>query len=343
MHGRGNRHRRPTRRRRPIRRRRTVGSWAAMTAPLLQLRNSSHWEATATHLHVLSHRGLRHISLPAADTWMQRLAPHLNGERSSEDIVAPLSDPERAAVLTLIRALVDNGLVREFLPGDADEPLHPETNLLDYAVPAPATTFERWSTRMMTVIGRGHVADAVQHALTRSGVRQVDTTDRLSTPTAHVVHVLDIDDVDTLVGVESACAAEGVALTQVVRDGSDWWVTDPGVRWHQVLPRVHAEAASTVGRAGTDSWPIVLAGQVVHGMLDQFARAQRSSDGSREQSTPLRLFDSNTLTTTRHAYIPAPSVTGAAAVPGLLDRFGDLHQRDAIDDDSLAAAAQDRK
>src|SRR5690625_807786 len=218
MHGRRHRHRRPTPR--PG----AVGSSAAMTAPLLQLRSSSRWDATATHLHILSHRGLRHLPLPAADTWMQRLAPHLNGERSSEDIVAPLTDPERVAVLTLIRALVDSGLVREFHPGDADEPLHPETNLLDYTVPDPATTFERWSTRVMTVIGRGHVADAVQHALTRSGVRQVDTADRLSTRTAHVVHVLDIDDVATLVDVEAACAAEDVALTQVVRDGSAWWV-----------------------------------------------------------------------------------------------------------------------
>lgn len=304
-----------------------------MSDPRLLLRDDAHWIATDDELHILSHRGFRSLPLSGAQAWLDRLLPHLDGQHSTHDLVASLTGEQREFVIRLLGVLVDSGLLREL---DAREPTvaaRPEITLLGQHSPSPSAAYARWVERRTLVVGNGPAADAIALACRRAGNPRTARTEGLGDDEVdHVVHVLDIDRLEDLLATERACHARGIALTQVVMDGSAAWIVDPFTSWQEVRPRLIRSDDVQPTTDPARAWPTVLAAQVAQATMTSCVPAPRAA------SATLRRFDALTLGTTVHRVLPAPAVSHVSGVP-LEHRVATLLDAPAIGDDELSVAA----
>lgn len=276
-------------------------------APLLQLRDDAYWVATATEIHALTHRGFSTIPVPAADRWLDRLAPHLNGEHSMADFLGSLGGEHRAFVQRLLLTLVAKGVVSE--RNGAEEPGTAASNQIGYFRPDPATAYADWCGSETTVIGEPTMSAHLEHALDRSGIRSIRSVGldagaeqwRLpQRPGGHqVVCVARLDQSDEVADCEQWCAEHELPLTQVMLGPTAAWIAPPSIRFTAAQQRL---APSEIGPADqrTDVEWTVLANYAVQAML----RAHINSAAHGIDN--LARFELRSLRVSTHPYLPPP-------------------------------------
>ena len=84
-----------------------------MTAVALKLRDDAYYAETSTGTYVLLPHGEVTLEGSSVHRWIERLAPHLDGSRSLEELTAGLPEARRAFVTGLVHTLVERGIVRE--------------------------------------------------------------------------------------------------------------------------------------------------------------------------------------------------------------------------------------
>jgi len=136
--------------------------------------------------------GAKWFALPGASTaaWLDRLVPHLDGQRTLDELLAQVPEPKRAMVQQLVDLLVQHNCLRDT---SADQPhgLTPqeqqlyaaEIAFLDAFGSSAAHRFERFRTSRVLLVGAGLTLTALVHACLRIGLRRVAvlTTDECST------------------------------------------------------------------------------------------------------------------------------------------------------------------
>ena len=213
-------------------------------------------------LHLVSDGAAQVLHGPDAHEWMQRLAPHLDGERSLASLSAGLSPAHRAVVEKLVGDLHQHGFVVDAsadlphaLPEAALVEYREEIGFIRYSHDSPERRFERLRDAHVLVIGDGlvavRIAEAGLHsgwgrltlcsdgpitaasgleALRRDPQQTVMSCQKSAWP--GLVGIADlVVEVTTAAGrhelleVSRRCAASGLALLQAAVRADDAWVT----------------------------------------------------------------------------------------------------------------------
>jgi hypothetical protein len=258
----------------------------------------------------------------------QRLAPHLDGRRTVDELTASLSDRHRALVVELIDVLLAKDLVR-----DAAEERDAPTG--DDAGRAFATYFtgdggeahQRFVRGRALVVGPGPVVAACVQALSRAGVRKV--TALMDCP-VQVADALrdggtqgDASDDDVLEGVDFAlhlfdcegiaqarrlaahCAERGVPLVQALLSAAEVVIgPNPALDWEAVWRRFAPGDRQAFRTART----LPTSGVCLPILANHLAfRLYRDVTGtSVAADSRLQVFDTGTLERPSHRVLPLP-------------------------------------
>jgi hypothetical protein len=109
---------------------------------------------------------------------MDRLAPHLDGTMSLDDLLAGLPEGKKEMVGVLVRALRGAGMVKDSgedrphdLTGDELAAYDAEISYVDYYLDSAARRFQTYRETPVACVGSGLTLTALVHACLRSGVR----------------------------------------------------------------------------------------------------------------------------------------------------------------------------
>lgn len=156
----------------------------------LALRQDAYWVVSADGFHAFTNRGPVALGGAPIGTWVERLAPLLNGERTLAELTADLAPERRVLVERIVTLLAERGVLRE--TGD-DESSSSGAGALDryraelafvgWFRSSPARAFARHRGGSALVVGAGRLLAPVVGAGLRSGLRQVRTVVTSECPT----------------------------------------------------------------------------------------------------------------------------------------------------------------
>ncbi|CAL9426914.1 hypothetical protein SUDANB95_01958 [Actinosynnema sp. ALI-1.44] len=121
------------------------------------------------------------VTLPGAGTypWIERLAPHLDGSRTVEQLTSGLAPDKRDAVAELVRFLLDQGFavdVGEDLPHGLDpaelRAYEAEIAFIGYFRDSAAHRFERYRRSRVLAVGSGRTLAALVHGALHTGLAE---------------------------------------------------------------------------------------------------------------------------------------------------------------------------
>nr|AID54691.1 thiazole synthase [Streptomyces sp. NRRL WC-3908] len=187
--------------------------------------------------------------------WVDRLAPHLNGTVTLDNLLRGLPDDKRAVVAALLERLEDGGCLTD---AEADEPhgltdrelatYAPEIAFVEYYRGSAARRFETYRNSSVVVLGAGPAFTALIASALHSGVRRLRAVctpefptdeDRLTEltggserrdPDQELIRTVLSGDSDA----ELAAALEGADAVLHVSSAP---VTDRAVRLHRLCER----------------------------------------------------------------------------------------------------------
>jgi hypothetical protein len=257
----------------------------------------------------------------------ERLAPHLHGQQTIEQLTAALSSRHRDMVVELIRVLVDAGLVTD---ADGASPasapagdVGPDRGCAEYLA-GESATYERYAERRALLIGTGRLVTECADALRRSGVVDVVALEEGGVLTGNelesagsVVQVFPADEVESACRVADRCAARGVPLVQALASGSGALIGPvTGVRWTSVWRRLDAvererflSSAAELPAASSR----ILADQLV------FRSFRHLIGAPLPDADRVTVFDAATLAVTHRRVLPHPD--GSPATPASRAQF----------------------
>ncbi|MEU6285078.1 hypothetical protein [Streptomyces sp. NPDC047028] len=156
-----------------------------------RLRNEVYFAPTTGGAHLVDGERVVTVQSQWAYPLLERLAPHLTGDRSVADLTNALDDEKRGMVERLVSVLRDENFIRD---AGLDRPhrLSPEELQLYGAEVAfvesfrdsAASRFQAWRDIETVIVGAGSTVAALAGAVLRSGVRST---------TVHVIGGLDQD------------------------------------------------------------------------------------------------------------------------------------------------------
>jgi hypothetical protein len=264
--------------------------------------------------------------------WVHRLAPHLNGELTLEELTQNLPGPHREMVENLTRALMQNRFVVDAVQ-DRPHSLSAaelteyadEIAFIRYRYDSAEWRFQRVRDARILLIGTGEVMRAVEQAGRDSGWQHVSTAAagpdesiRRIGPCDLVVQVEPGDATGLLARTSRICADSGLALTQVCVRNDDAWLS--GVRTGSSSAesgwRALADERDSSGHVWlTGAVPALIAAQVTLGCFRHLAQMrperQGTPYGTDTGSTMIRI-DLATLETSAHRTHRPPSNPAAA-------------------------------
>ncbi|TLS42106.1 hypothetical protein FE633_32530 [Streptomyces montanus] len=255
----------------------------------------------------------------------QRLAPHLNGRRTVEELTATLSDQHRSLVVELIDVLLAKGLVRDaaaeqpsalYVTGDA--------------------VYERFAGGRALVAAPGPMVAACVRALSRGGVRKVTARidardqDTEGTPDGRVqsdvlddavdndglesvdfvLHLFDCERIGHARRLAALCARRDIPLVQALVSAAEVLIgPHPALDWETVWRRLapedrHAFRTARMPPMSGACLP-VLANHLAFLLYRQVTGTSGAADSR------LHVFDTGTLERTSHRVLPLPPPTGS--------------------------------
>jgi len=164
---------------------------------------------------------------------LERLAPHLDGSRTLDELTATLPEAKRAAVLQICEGLVRRGMLREAndARGAVPEAWRSAVDFIDHFADTAPARFAAFRERRVAAAGSGLPRLAIVHALISLGVARIDVTgdehrQRIAAyggaSDVRVTEAIDWSSVDNVVAASddaaeiaelaAACAAKRVAL-----------------------------------------------------------------------------------------------------------------------------------
>jgi len=145
-----------------------------------RLRDDVRYVKSPDGVYIHSHGGSCALNGTQMYDWLSRLAPHLTGEHTLEELVAPLAADQRAMVHDLVRVLAEQRFVADVRQDephllDADELriYAAEIAFIRYALDSAERRFQRVRDARIVVLGLGPVLAAVLEAGLWSGWRDV--------------------------------------------------------------------------------------------------------------------------------------------------------------------------
>ncbi|MCA2216670.1 TOMM precursor leader peptide-binding protein [Jidongwangia harbinensis] len=143
-----------------------------------KLRDDCTYLAVEDGVYLEAATGSARLTGRAAFGLVDRLAPHLTGERTLDALTAGLPGPHRRAVTDLVAELLRRGLARDV---DTDPPHGLTTAELDryadeiafaeHVGNAPVSRFEAFRTSRVLLVGAGHAMAALVQSLLSLGLR----------------------------------------------------------------------------------------------------------------------------------------------------------------------------
>jgi hypothetical protein len=151
-----------------------------VTAVALKLRDDAYYAETSTGTYVLLPHGEVTLEGSSVHRWIERLAPHLDGSRSLEELTAGLPEARRAFVTGLVHTLVERGIVREIALDGVGGPVTEATDrpaelsFVGYFLRTPpGPALDAYRQTAVLVAGSGFLLPRVVRALVRSGAQRV--------------------------------------------------------------------------------------------------------------------------------------------------------------------------
>jgi hypothetical protein len=232
-----------------------------MTA-MLKLREDAYWSGSASGVYILTQQGEVSLTGRSVQSWLERLAPLLDGRHSLADLTAALPEDRRAFVARLLGALIERGVVRSlqspapagYLPPPltlAEQAEHEsQLRFVGYFQDEAPAAFGRYRALSTVIIGSGPVVTAAARAARRSGLRDVQVLP-LAEPGAQplgadvrppgeadalgeviagadlVVHVCGPAGVERAARIDALCARLGTLAAQAVMVDGEVWLSLP--------------------------------------------------------------------------------------------------------------------
>jgi hypothetical protein len=126
-----------------------------------------------------SHRIVRITDIPIYP-WMERIAPYLTGEYTLAELTSSISEDKAKLVRELVRALHDQGVVRDLdadlphsLSWDEQSAYEAELTYLETYVDSAAHRFQKYRESAIALIGCGLTIEGCVFAALRSGMRHI--------------------------------------------------------------------------------------------------------------------------------------------------------------------------
>lgn len=223
--------------------------------------------------------------------WLDRLAPHLTGDRTLGELVGQLGPDQRAMVEGLVRTLHEQGFVVDAVAdvphrlSDEERRVYAaEIEFIRYGVDSAEWRFQRLREARIALVGAGPVMSALLQAGLWSGWRAVrvlaptgeltalrKATEQARRDPGQEVRLADvplaevIDEVDVVLQVDGdliaagrTCAEAGAAVGQVRVDDSEAWCTPVGpwtvVDVESCWRRLAAQPRAEPATAITENW-----------------------------------------------------------------------------------------
>jgi bacteriocin biosynthesis cyclodehydratase domain-containing protein len=195
-------------------------------------------------VHVRSNRGAFVLRGKHVASWLEQLAPHLDGRRSIETLTASLPPGRRDAVVRLVGMLADQGVVQEAdgelphnLPGPVLAAAANEIAYIDSSRGSGRHHFGRFRATRLLVLGPAAATTLIADAARKLGMVAVDTGP--GDPTAALLQSHDVvvacegaDRAFRMAALNRTCRESGRTLLPVVVVGGVAWigpVVEPGV------------------------------------------------------------------------------------------------------------------
>ncbi|MGC9497479.1 hypothetical protein [Streptomyces sp. WG7] len=262
----------------------------------------------------------------------QRLAPHLDGRRTVDELTAALSDRHRDLVVGLIDVLLAKGLVR-----DADEERGAPAGggagraFATYFLGDGDAAHERFVGGRALVAGPGPMVSACVRALSRGGVRKV--TALIDSPAQaaddpcdggtegdgpkddvlegidFALHLFDCGGIAPARRLAARCARRGVPLVQALLSAAEVVIgPSPALDWETVWRRFTPDDRRAFSTARTPpasgACLPVLANHLVFRLYRDVTGASAAADSR------LQVFDTGTLEQSSHRVLPLPPPAG---------------------------------
>jgi hypothetical protein len=149
-----------------------------MTTP--RLNSDVYFVPTGEGVCFLTNHGIEVFKGASIYSWIERLAPHLDGRHTLSELTAGLAEDKRAMVEKTVAALLAKGLARDVAVERPDTLLPWERQryageiaYLERFHESPGLEFQRFRDSRLLVVGSGVVFAATIRAVVESGVRQV--------------------------------------------------------------------------------------------------------------------------------------------------------------------------
>jgi len=153
-------------------------------------------------------------------SWIERLAPYLDGRYDIERLTRSLPPEKRSMVPMIIGALQEHGYIKDAsadqphsLPAETLALYAPAITFIDYYTDSAAHRFELFLTQPVLAIGSGDALVTLAHALLETGNRQIHLLDTAEEKTDYA----RIDEVLTALQVD-----RDAALTLHTLSVADW-------------------------------------------------------------------------------------------------------------------------
>ncbi|ADG87281.1 hypothetical protein TBS_27080 [Thermobispora bispora] len=248
----------------------------------------------------LTRDGIVSITGVSIHRWIDRIAPHLTGERSVAELTDGLAPERRAFVLRLLQALADRGLIIDAAGGR--EPRLERGTACALHVTETCGPYRESLPKL---------ARSLADALTRAGldVRLASASEPCDPERCHaLVHLTAADEVGLAAAERLDRLSErwGVPIAHVVVWGGEIWRTEAGTVGEDGLPLAAGWRRLTALRPDTEervpispTAAVVVAGQVAADVRDRLTTATRAGRRPR-----LHVVEPARLTCRAHHFIP---------------------------------------
>lgn len=270
--------------------------------------------------YVRSSRGVQLLAEPGIHSWIERLAPFLDGTRTVAQLLAQLPPQRHLLVTGVLDRLESLALLEDLADQRPAERQRAYTRLRVLAVAGPAEG---------AALERALRRSGVTGAVTVLGPADVRLIAEQATTHDAVLHLARPGAVDLAHRLDELCGSGGQWFAQAAHHGDAAWLgpvrrpgEDPaGGGWAGAWLRVTGSrpAPTATTPTGTDPDPgaaptAVIAALLVH-LLQQAYTATEPPAAEPPAPAPRELLrlDLATLTTTRHRYHPHPAALPATA------------------------------
>jgi bacteriocin biosynthesis cyclodehydratase domain-containing protein len=279
-------------------------------------------------------------------SWLQQLAPHLDGRRTIETLTASLPAEQREGVVRLIRMLVERGIVRDLdeeRPHELTAPelsaFAPEIVYIDSFGGSGAHRLGRFRAAGLLVVGPPAMAGPIAGAARGLGMTRVDVRleaslqDLSGSGSAEiVVACVEAGRASRIAALSAACGRAGTTLLPVTVVAGVAWI-GPVVRgdragcwecaWRRLDSRERAGQAGRPGGADALRDPVPTAVLATRAAFEVFKLV--TGAGTLQVDGGLVRLDLRTGESRRHRFHPHPLCTSCGAAgprPGDRDVVG---------------------